>query len=709
MRYLVVLSTVLGAVLLFLLSKASANTPLFAQDYPLLLGLGGVLAVSLLLLIAYQLWHLKRRIRARVFGAKLTLRILLMFSVMALLPGAIVYGISVQFLTRSIDSWFNVRVDNALYSGLSLGQTALDNLRVDLAKKATSMAFSLADQPAARRLYTLDRLREQMGVQEAALFDQDGHVVAFSGGEGAPSLAPNPPDPSILQQVRQQRPYSALESSPDKGLFLRAVVPVDVLSLTEDMLVLELIQPVPTRLAHDADAVQSVYRAYEELSVARLGLKRLYGLTLTLTLLLALFSAMALAFLLSERLSAPLGLLAEGTRAVAKGDFTLMHPVQTRDELGALMQSFNSMTRQLADAREAAEVNQQQVEMAKAYLESVLANLSSGVLAFDEHLYLRTMNPVAIEILGVGAAATQGLRLFEWGGPGTGLSEFAMRVSQEFLEHGERPWQRQIEFARGPATRVLLARGTRFSAGSDSGYVLVFDDVTDLLQAQRDAAWGEVARRLAHEIKNPLTPIQLSAERLEHKLADKLSPGDGEMLARATRTIVAQVNAMKNMVDAFKNYARAPSVNAAALDLNALVREVAVLYESTGDAMRLDLSDRLPPVRGDVTLLRQVIHNLLQNAQDATSAQPRPRVLVHTEASGPWVKLIVSDNGSGVPEHIKGRIFEPYVTTKSKGTGLGLAVVKKIVEEHQGMVHIEDLQPTGTAVCIALPRMEHPA
>lgn len=704
MRYLVLLSVSIGAVLLYLLSKASANTALFAENYSVLLGLNTALVVGLMALIGFQLWVLRRKLKAKVFGAKLTLRLLVMFAFIAVMPGALVYGVSVQFLTKSIESWFDVRVDNALEAGLSLGQSSLDNLLHDLTKKADSMALTLSDKPPSTHLTLLNTLREQNGVQEATLFSQRGSIIAFSSSERT-GLLPDLPSPSVLRQVRQQRPYSTIESVPDKGLFLRVVVPVNVLSMTEDIRILQLTQPVPPQLAHDAQAVQDVYRDYQELSVSRLGLKRLYGLTLTLTLLLALFSAMALAFLLSERLSAPLGLLAEGTRAVAKGDFSLMQPVNSRDELGSLMQSFNSMTRQLAEARTVAELNQRQVETAKGYLESVLSNLSSGVLALDEQFYLRTANPVAAQILGMNLRDLRQLQLTQWGNS-PAVKAFVQELVDQFQRAGKREWEKQLEFAAASGARILLVRGSRLAAGLETGYVVVFDDITHLLQAQRDAAWGEVARRLAHEIKNPLTPIQLSAERLERKLADKLDAADADMVRRATHTIVNQVGAMKQMVDAFKDYARSPTLNVQPTDLNRLVREVLALYESASASIALDLAKNLPPVAGDETLLRQVIHNLLQNAQDAVAGIPEPRILLGTSLADGGVTLRIEDNGAGFSDQILARAFEPYVTTKPKGTGLGLAVVKKIVDEHQGTIRIANADPHGARICISLPPVE---
>ena len=704
MRYVILVCVALGAFSLYLLSRASSNTTAFTQSYTTLLVLNSVLAGCLAILIGYQLWVLRKRLKARVFGAKLTVRLLAMFALMAVIPGTIIYGVSVQFLTRSIESWFDVRVDNALEGGMNLGRSALEDLLHDLTKKGEGMALTLSDQPASSQFALINRLREQIGVEEATLFSSRGTVIGFSSSDSTPGLLPDMPSQDILRQVRRQQPYSSIETIGDKGLYLRVVVPVNVLSLSEDIRALQLLQPVPKRLAQDAESVQDVYRDYQELSYSRHGLKKIFALTLTLALLLALLSAFALAFLLSQKLSAPLSLLAEGTRAVAKGDFTQMQPVKSKDELGMLMQSFNAMTRQLSDSRADVELKQQQLQSAKGYLESILAHLTSGVIAFDERFYVRTVNPLAGFILGVEFDTLKGLKLFEWGDKDASLTEFAKALVEEFQQESVREWEKQIDFGGKNGPQVLLVRGTKLPATIDNGYVVVFDDITHLIQAQRDAAWGEVARRLAHEIKNPLTPIQLSAERIEHKLSGKLDTGDADMLKRATHTIVNQVGALKSMVDAFSEYARSPALNLKPVDLNMLVQELLVLYEQNGVPIKAELGKEVPTVQGDQTLLRQVIHNLLQNAQDALGETASPLITVRTEVENGWVKLGVMDNGAGIPEHLMARVFEPYVTTKQKGTGLGLAISKKIIDEHHGRLQIENLRPHGACVCVKLPQ-----
>ena len=702
LRYVVIACVGLGAVLLYLLSRASSNTAAFGQHYTLLIVLNSLLAVVLAGLIGYQVWIVSKRIRDRVFGARLTLRLIILFALMAVVPGTLIYAVSVQFLTRSIESWFDVRVDSALEGGINLGRSVLDAQLQDLVKKSEAAALSLADEPVSTQFTALNRLREQTGVQEATLFSSRGQVLAFSSTEPS-SLIPRFPSTSILRTVRAQRPYSSIETLGNKGLYLRVIVPVNVLSLSEDIRILQLLHPVPSKVARDAEAVQAVYRDYKELSFSRHGLNKIFSLTLTMTLLFSLLSAVALGFVLSQRMSAPLGLLAEGTRAVAKGDFSPMQPFKARDELGQLMQSFNTMTRQLAETSADVEHKQQQLSASKAYLENILAHLSSGVIAFDEGFLMKSTNPIAAQLLGVDLAALNQISAFDWAQQHPKLQPFADALALRLRGDEQKEWQEQIEITSDASIKILMVRGSRLPATIDSGYVVVFDDVTHLIQAQRDAAWGEVARRLAHEIKNPLTPIQLSAERLAHKLASRLSPADAEMLERSTQTIVNQVAALKSMVDEFSQYARQPTLSLQNLDLNALVQEVLTLYENSPVPINTFLSEPLPLIKGDQKLLRQVFHNLLQNAQDALSNQTTPMIMVRTSEEDGHVLLRVIDNGSGFPSEILPRVFEPYVTTKTKGTGLGLAIVKKILEEHHGLVEIRNIDEGGACVCVKLP------
>ena len=700
MRSLIAAVLVTGIALLALLFNASSDSAAFSESLPGLFAMGGLLGAVLLGLLGWRLWWLQKRIRRGVFGAKLTLKLLGMFGVVATLPGLVVYGASVFFLNRSIETWFDVRVDNALTAGVNLGQAALDDLLRELGNKGERMSLALSDEGPGSVITSLSTLREQSAVQEVTLFDERGGVVAHAGGERG-ALLPVLPERSVLWQVRQQQPYSRIEDLGERGLVMHVIVPVYTTSLAGETRLLQLVQPVPASLTRDTQAVQVAYQEYQQIAVARLGIKRIYGVALTLTLMLALLMTFVIAYVLSDRLGSPLRTLARGTRAVAKGDFSQMPSVTTRDELGVLIQSFNRMTRQLSDAREQAALNHQQTEQAKAFLERVLANLSSGVIVLDEALAVRAVNAAAMHILGVDAAF-QGQVLDTLGTPDTALREFGATAAMHFGSQ-DAEWQAQIDHAGTGGKQSLLLRGTRLPAGVERGFVLVFDDVTRLIDAERNAAWSEVARRLAHEIKNPLTPIQLSAERIARKLAGRLEAADAEFLARATETIISQVVAMKNMVDAFASYARMPRARLDALDLNALVREVLALYDARALGLVLELDDGLPFVAGDSTLLRQVIHNLMQSAQDALAGHEAPQLRVRTRLDNHAVCLTVADNGAGFPEHLMTRLFEPYATTKAKGTGLGLAIVKKIVEEHHGRIQIENPKTGGAAVYVTLP------
>jgi len=703
-RYVLLALACLGVIFLFLLATASANTALFSRSYDLLLVLNGAMVILLMGLVIYQLLRLRRNLKAGVFGSRLAARLVLLFALVAVLPGALLYGVSVQFLGKSIESWFDVRVDRALEGGLNLGRSALDYLLKETTNKANQLALTLQEGDLGGMPLRLNRASEQAGIYEAALFSASGGVLAVAGASGS-TLTPESPPAQALRRARLQQSYSAIDQMGEQGLMLRVVVPVNSADPTEPLRVLQVIEPVPKQLQQDAEKVQSGYRDYQEISFSRTALKRLYALTLTLTLLLALFSALGLAVVLSEHFSRPLGLLAEGTRAVAQGDFSRRNPVQSRDELGVLTESFNTMTAQLAEAQHKEEEQRRAIETTRAYLESVLANLSAGVLAFDNAFRLRTANPSAAVILQQPLAELVGVPLADWARRIPALSSFAELVADGFRSSRDGHWQRQAEVSVTNHTRALLMRGSGLPGEPAPGCVVVFDDVSELVQAQRDAAWAEVARRLAHEIKNPLTPIQLSAERLAIKLTGKLDGHDQESLVRGTQTIVAQVTAMKHMVDDFAIYARQPRAGAMQkVDLKALLLDVLALYENLRPHVSLKFTEHEAVIHGEPTRLRQVFHNLIQNALDAQTDVPEPTYEFAIEAQGESVELSLADAGSGFPEDMMRHAFEPYVTTKAKGTGLGLAIVKKIVDEHGGRVAIENRPDGGARVTLRFPR-----
>lgn len=711
MRYILFVSVALGIVLLYLLSLASANTAASGDYYKILLYLNITLAGVLVILIGVQLWLLAKKIKNRVMGSRLTLRLLGTFALMAIIPGLIVYLVSVNFLTRSIESWFNVKVESALDGGLSLGQRALDIMLADVEEKAENMATSLAFQPTRSHYSLLNDLREKSGIQDATLLTPQGRILSVSSSDPNSFLPELPSIPQLRQA--QSRVYGKIEPIPNKGLYLRVLAPVNVQEIAGETRILQLLQPVPKSLSNTAEAVQEVYRDYQELSYSRNSLKDIFALTLTLVLMLAMLSALAIAFVLSRRLTQPLTVLAEGTRAIASGDYSTMLPEHGKDELGILVKSFNSMTRQLGDATRATERNRARVEAARGYLETILAHLSSGVLAINEKAELRTYNVAASNILGVSLTPFENKPFAKIAESQTFLAEFIQLLQSHFeitkaKEQEKQELTRQIEIVRPQGKQLLLVRATRLPDSAGSGFVVVFDDVTTMVQAQRDAAWGEVARRLAHEIKNPLTPIQLSAERLQHKLHAKLNEEDASVLQRATDTIVNQVSAMKSMVNEFSEYARAPSATLIKLNLNRLIKDVSALYEGAREdsahaRIIFSLAPEMPDMKGDATMLRQVLHNLMQNAQDALKHTENPEILVQTKFDETSIQLVVKDNGQGFPLDLLSHAFEPYVTTKAHGTGLGLAIVKKMIEEHSGQIKIENNPTGGACITIVLP------
>ena len=711
LRYALFASVALAAILLTLLALASGNDQLLERYYRLLLGLNIAVGLGLLVLaieLARRLWQ---RWRAGLFGTRLMTRLAVAFMVMTLAPVLLIFMVAVQFLGRSVESWYDVPMERALESGLTLGRASLDSLMVDVQTRARSMAAELSDMPASQWAASLDALRERAGIQEALIVSASGRIVAASGGS-LTRLVPDLPTPSALRAARSARSYAVAEpvgvlsddSAAPRGLRMRVIEAiVQSGRLGEEMRLLQLLQPVPQTLAGNAEAVQQGWRDYQELALGREALKRIFRITMTVTLLLTVFSAIAASFLLAGWMTGPLAMLAAGTRAVAEGDFRPVKDYSGRDELGVLTQSFNAMTRQLEEARALVEHNQQELERANSWLASVLANLTAGVIVLDEEFRVSLANAGAQRILELGPESLNGRPLSEL----PRLGEAGPQILDAFAGLGDsnqRAWQRQLTFQRGlgegadagPAL-TLLVRGAPLP-GPQRGWLVVFDDVSEVVSAQREVAWSEVARRLAHEIKNPLTPIQLAAERMQHKLSDKLPPADAEMLARSSRTIVEQVGALKLMVDEFSDYARLPAARLSPIYLNGLLRGVLSLYATQDPhaGVQAQLEPELPAILGDAGQLRRVFLNLLKNAFEATERVPSRQIIVRTEtilragvATG--VRLVVADNGPGFPAATLSRAFEPYVTSKPKGTGLGLAIVRKIAEEHAARVEIANL------------------
>lgn len=699
MRLAMLIMTLVSVALLFLLTQASANTDFFARHYFWLVGLNVALGLAMAVVIGVQLYRLWRDHREQIFGARLKFRLMLMLAIMALVPGALIYAVSVQFVTRSIESWFDVRVEQALEAGLNLGRDALEGVTVGLVATSRDAATAIAQRGSPAAPPVLAKLKQVTGAQSAILLQASGNriqVVASSEPRSDQGVLPLP---AQMTAARKDGAFSAIEADSTGLPVLRAMVLLPGDEAQPQPRFLEVVVPVPAKLATDSEAVQTVYREYRELELARTGLTRLYAITLTLTLLLALAAAFAAAFILARRFTAPLTILAEGTQAVAAGDLSPKQIVVSNDELGILTQSFNRMTYQLREAHTETERHRGDLERARAYLQEVLDNLSAGVLAFDRRFVLKAVNGAAQKLL---AEDWVGL-LFEPLEAWPRQEQLARTIRDGFAKHGDAAWQMEVERIQADGRKQqLMVHGSELPESSGGGYVVVFDDITELIQAQRATAWGEVARRLAHEIKNPLTPIQLAAERLEHKLTAHLNEPDAEILQRSTRTIVNQVQAMKRMVDSFRDYARLPPANLVTLDLNELLRELLVLYEASSTPIRATLAADLPAVIGDPTQLRQIIHNLIRNAQDATEGRADLQIEVRTRYENRHVELTIADTGPGFPPEIMANAFEPYVTTKPKGTGLGLPIVKKIIEDHGGRISLGNRTSGGAEICIQL-------
>jgi len=702
-RRLIIGASLAGVVSLALLLAATRNTEALAAGLPWLVGLNGVLLLLVVALVATQLRDLVRRRRSGAFGSRLMTRLVLLFSLMAVLPGALVYGVSVYFLRSSIDSWFDVRIERAIDGGLSLGRGAVDKLLDELHRRGATLALDLAEAPPAEHFERLSEVVDRTAVREATLYDARGAVLMVVGGRFQQQVAPSLPIAPLLGNLRTQRQYAGVQTGEGGGLVLRSLYWVTPARPGQEPRILELQQPVPAEIAAEAEKVETGWAEYQSLTLARGSLKRLFLLSLTLALGLAGMIAVAIGIYLADRLSTPLAQLGLGTAAVAGGDLTVQLRAHGRDELGRLAGSFNRMTQQLREARANLIDQQATLSATNAYLQALLENLSSGVLVFGRDLALRSSNALAAERLGLPGATTADLDAALRGPGAVGVAALGLALREQVAAAAGH-WTLEHRLAGRQGERVLLLRGSPLEDVAEAGHVVVFDDITDVVQAQRDIAWAEVARRLAHEIKNPLMPIRLSAERLEHKLAARLAPADAEVLQRATATIVNQVEAMKAMVRDFADFARpvTPQVPET-VDLAALTEEVLGLYGELEPILDRHIERDLPTLEGHPTQLRQVLHNVLANAKDALEGQADPHLQLDLRRTEAGVELCLTDNGAGFPETLITRAFEPYTTTKEKGTGLGLAIVRKLVESHGGRVSIGNVEPHGARVRIFLP------
>jgi len=694
-------------VSLYFMSDATHNSEKFGQLYSILLLTNGIGLVVLTMLIGTNLFWLVRQYRMGAAGSRLTARLVAMFVMLAVAPVSVVYYFSVQSLKEGIDSWFDVQIEESLEDALKLSRSAFEIRLRDQLHLTEKLAEELTEVPTPMAPLNLLDLRVRSGADELTLIASTGRIIASSSIQ-ATDIVPNRPSDTVLAQVRRGQAYVGLDPVHDEELFVRAVVPVPMSTPVGEQRMLQALYAIPERFSSKAERVETAYSRYKELAFLRKPLKQSYILTLSVVLLLSLLSAVWAAFYSARKLVEPIRDLAEGTRAVAEGDYDKQLPVSGHDELGFLVKSFNAMTRHLSMARDDARRSQQQIEGQRAYLEALLGSLSSGVAGFAADLRLRTVNGAASRILGVNLQDFINDPLDELVRSHAFLQPLLDAIHTHHKE-SHRQWTEEVTLFGAHGRQVLICRGTSLADDHrQTGMVIVFDDVTALIQAQRDAAWGEVARRLAHEIKNPLTPIQLSAERLRRKILKNLAADDAEVLDRSTHTIVQQVEAMKAMVNAFSEYARSPKMVIEALDLNHIVLEVLDLYRETHrkTVIEVNLDTGTPVVEVDAGRMRQLLHNLMKNALEAVAERPDGRIRVSTESepsvTGGWAEICVEDNGPGFDEGVYQQLFEPYVTTKPKGTGLGLAIVKKIVEEHSGAIRAENRPEGGARVAIRL-------
>lgn len=687
-----------------LMSSATQESSQLSAMYSWLLLVNGVGTVALLALVGANLYSLTRQLKRREAGSRLTIRMVSLFVVLSLAPSSIVFYFSMQFLHQGIDSWFNVEMDRAMEDALELSQASLDQ-RIRWNKAQTQQLVErLAELPESQVSLEMENFRVLSGAAEMTLFSRQDRIIASSSANPS-EILPSLPDEHTWLQLRQSHEFAALAPVRNEELMIRIILPVK----TKELHYLQALYPVPVRIADLADSVEFAFVRYQEMNFLRNSLKMTFSLALSLVLLMSLLAAIWVAFISIRMIVAPVKELVKGTQAVASGKYDQQLPVISQDDLGFLVESFNEMTQRIARASQETRMASFEVENQRAYLETILANLTAGVISFDANYKIRTANQAAYKIFHLSAPEFIGETLLKLAQDYEGLAE-PFKAIQRFLEQADDIWQQRLVFLGSNGRQELLCRGTPLFSqdGRKVGAVVVFDDVTDLIQAQKNAAWGEVARRLAHEIKNPLTPIKLSAERLQHKLADKLESADADMLQRSTRTIVGQVEAMKEMVDDFSEYAKPSKKQAVNIDLPQLAEEVRSLYVlKSGVRFNTHYENAPLVMHGDPVSIRQVLHNLIKNALEAIDGNGQIDLDIHRVQKNNinFIEIALHDDGVGIKEEQLEQIFEPYVTTKIKGTGLGLAIVKKIIEEHGGAIWVDTSRKVGAGFIIQLPAL----
>ncbi|MCX7073892.1 MAG: ATP-binding protein [Methylococcales bacterium] len=695
-----------GLILLSLqlMSSATQESSKLSAMYSWLLLVNSAGTAALLGLVGANLYSLTRQLKRREAGSRLTIRMVSLFVLLSLAPSGLVFYFSMQFLHQGIDSWFNVEMDRAMEDALELSQTSLDQ-RIRWNKAQTQqLVEKISELPDSQVSLEMENYRVLSGASEVTLFSRQDRIIASSSSNPS-DILPNLPDEHTWLQLRQNGEFEALSPDRNDQLMIRVILTIK----SKESHYLQVLYPIPVRISDLADSVEFAFVRYQEMNFLRDSLKMTFSLALLLVLLMSLLAAIWIAFISIRTIVAPVKELVKGTQAVASGKYDQQLPVMAQDDLGFLVESFNEMTQRIARASQETRMASFEVENQRAYLETILANLTAGVISFDANHKIRTANQAAFKIFQVSAPQFVGETLSKLAQDYEELAE-PLKAIQRFLEQTDDIWQQRLAFLGSNGRQELLCRGTPLFSqdGRKVGAVVVFDDVTDLIQAQKNAAWGEVARRLAHEIKNPLTPIQLSAERLQHKLSDKLDSADADILKRSTRTIVQQVEAMKEMVDDFSEYAKPSKKQAVDINISALIQEVLSLYVlKSGVYFNVNYENAALIIHGDPVSIRQVLHNLIKNALEAIDSQGQIDIDVHRVQKNniDFIEIALHDDGVGIKDEQIEQIFEPYVTTKVKGTGLGLAIVKKIIEEHGGAIWVDTSRKVGAGFIIQLPAL----
>ena len=711
MKYLITSVAVVGLGFLILLAQSLSNNELVSNDtFIVLLVISIAFVVCLFFLIIFQVFKLLQSVRKEITGSKLTLRLVIAFGLMVLIPVSIVYLVSVNFLTKSIESWFDVRVESALEGGLNLGQKTIDILIDDIELKGKSIAYAIANKPYEKREDILIDLREKFSISSAVLYKNDGSISAIS--ESNPTIKSTTISLEDIRRV-QNGYFGRIEETKNKNLLLKAFIPIfyndknQTIDLIGSEEILMLSQPVPESISNMAISVESVFEEYQQLRYSRNSLKIIYTLTLTIVLMLAILTSVAISFVLSRRFTRPLSLLSEATNQIAKGNYKKIIPEVGKDELGTLVKSFNSMTYQLETATKNSKKNRKHLEEARAFLDATLTNLATSIVVIDKNINIKMYNKSAAKLLNFKSSNMVGENLKN---AIQDMKKFHSVIT--FIEDslGKKnkatDISKEIVLGSQEDEKTLILKLSALHESSGISYILVLEDISTVAKAQRQIAWSEIARRLAHEIKNPLTPIQLSAERVQNKIIGKLNEADKELLNKSTNTIIKQVDALKLMVNEFAEYSRTPSVVRKSINIAELIDEISYLYSDQNIEIKKNYPKKIKEIKIDENKFRQVLINIFDNSKAATENIKNPKIIITVKNNKNSIMLKIEDNGIGIPTEIIDKIYEPYVTSKKTGTGLGLAIVNKIIEEHSGNIEIKNTKPNGVCILITLPLME---